>query len=185
MPESLLLEVFEEQAKVTARAVESWKKQPVPFPGQVKAVQECVFLCLRFPDNVRDVLELEMKALHDEESQSAERAVKTRGIIERILSNYRELLAFTAGLVHDLEAQGCKFRRAEKLPEAAESLAKMDAWVKNDWPVCSAEELQEVREEIRRGEFLDADEAFAEIAGVTPEEWRERVRQQRERGQAS
>ena len=46
---------------------------------------------------------------------------------------------------------------------------------KDSWPWCSEQDLDEVRAEIVRGETLEMDDAFAEIAGVRREEWLRRT----------
>ena len=46
---------------------------------------------------------------------------------------------------------------------------------KDSWPWCSEQDLDDARAEIVRGETLEMDDAFAEIAGVSREEWLQRV----------
>jgi hypothetical protein len=46
------------------------------------------------------------------------------------------------------------------------------------WPP-TAGDVQRVREEVGRGEALELDAAFADIAGVSPEEWKRRVEEQK------
>jgi hypothetical protein len=52
---------------------------------------------------------------------------------------------------------------------------------KDAWPWCSEDEMDEARAESARGETLELDEAFAEIAGVSREEWLHRVEQHKRR----
>jgi hypothetical protein len=48
------------------------------------------------------------------------------------------------------------------------------------WPVGSDEEIAQARAAANRGEGLDLDEAFAEIAGVDAAAWRQRVEEYRQ-----
>lgn len=45
-----------------------------------------------------------------------------------------------------------------------------------EWPVSSRQDENKRREEIKEGNFLELDEAFAEIAGSSKEEWLAKVR---------
>jgi hypothetical protein len=72
--------------------------------------------------------------------------------------------------------------RADLEKATAEVLRLRDDTLRRwPWPPTEAE-IQRVREEVRRGEALELNAAFTEIAGVSVEKWRRRVA---EHGKAS
>ena len=75
--------------------------------------------------------------------------------------------------------------RAE-LAAAAAAVERLRDDTLRHWPWPPTEgDIQRVREAVGRGETLELDAAFAEIAGVSTEEWRRRVEEHKRAVQAS
>jgi hypothetical protein len=63
----------------------------------------------------------------------------------------------------------------DRLLEAARHFKELRARLAEEWPACSPEEEQEAMAQARRGEGLELDDAFAQIAGVDKATWLQRV----------
>jgi hypothetical protein len=69
---------------------------------------------------------------------------------------------------------------ATVLERAIQTVVQARQSVLERWPVGSDEEIAQARAAANRGEGLDLDEAFAEIAGVDVAAWRQRVEESRQ-----
>ncbi len=85
------------------------------------------------------------------------------------------------GLARSLEGlTGKPAAGRPELEKATAEVLRMRDDTLRFWPWPPTEgEIQRVREEVKRGEALELDEAFAEIAEVSAEEWQRRVQQHR------
>ncbi len=63
----------------------------------------------------------------------------------------------------------------ERLLAVAEKFKQLQIRLADEWPVCSAEEAEEVLTQMERGEGMELDDAFAQIAGIDKADWLERV----------
>jgi hypothetical protein len=79
------------------------------------------------------------------------------------------------GLLHLAQRRGRVIGRAAELEQVAAQLPSQREEFRTTFPLATEEEAREARAAIARGEYLDADEAFARIAGVDVETWRRRV----------
>jgi hypothetical protein len=77
--------------------------------------------------------------------------------------------------------EGVLRRLAEDGPEAdalrrvRDELTRFRGELEMSWPFFTRDAIEEAREAERRGELLDVEEAFAEMAGVDLATWRQRV----------
>jgi hypothetical protein len=79
-----------------------------------------------------------------------------------------------------LERLGYPLPIASQIDRDLAELREFSFEVARNWVGFAQGDLDEAREELARGECQDLDEAFAEIAGVSTEQWREKVRQRKE-----
>src|SRR5439155_1021713 len=86
------------------------------------------------------------------------------------------------GNLLDVVRQLAAARQTASRIEHADRLQKVCVWVAQlqhnhatGWPRLDPVNLQELRASVARGESLEITDAFAEIAGVTREEWLRRV----------
>ena len=69
-----------------------------------------------------------------------------------------------------------------ELEAASADVERMRDAILADWPwPPTAEEVRQAREGIGRGDYLDSEEAFAEIAGISPEAWRAKVEEHKQK----
>jgi hypothetical protein len=91
----------------------------------------------------------------------------------RTLSISRETLATLEGLGYVLPV-------ASQIDRDLAELHEFSLEVARHWVGFAQRDIDEARAELARGECQDLDEAFAEIAGVSAEQWREKVRRRKE-----
>jgi hypothetical protein len=115
------------------------------------------------------------------------RAVKDQALTVAAAQRERRVLeaAFRIGaewswrfweVVRDLTAiAGRPVEGTDRLLEAARRFKELQARLAEEWPACSPEEEQEALAQVRRGEGLELDDAFAQIAGVDKATWLQRV----------
>jgi hypothetical protein len=72
---------------------------------------------------------------------------------------------------------GQRVEGAFELADAVTEMEQVVAEARQAWPPFSDEELQEARAAIARGDFLDIDEAFAQMKGITVKELHRRVKE--------
>jgi hypothetical protein len=86
--------------------------------------------------------------------------------------------------VRALEEAGRTVANAPQLEEAIAAMERVRAALRENWPwAMTAEESAEVEAEIKGGAagWLPLDETFAEVAGVSVEEWLRRVEEHKRR----
>jgi hypothetical protein len=140
-------------------------------------VADLMALCLELSVSGRELLEKEHKRLFEEPDLTVAWLRERRRVIEELSDNYVQLVesirasAFRAWQAAGSPA-GVDFAR---LDAAVEAIALSKQRLLERWPVGSDEEIAAGRAAANRGEGLDLDEAFAQIAGVDVTQWRERV----------
>jgi hypothetical protein len=76
---------------------------------------------------------------------------------------------------------GHAVRRLNDLDAAIRHLETLKAEITANWPWLDANDLRAAREAEARGETLELDEAFAQIAGMSKEDWLRRVEEHKRR----
>ncbi|GEM_PF-6375673 len=90
----------------------------------------------------------------------------------RIMSRVVELVAAferVGGVVHG----------ADELRETHARLLQLESGIFQHWPEFTEQDAAEARAALERGDGLELDEAFAQIAGVDKETWMKRVEERR------
>src|SRR5205807_7187731 len=103
-----------------------------------------------------------------------------QALLDRTLHVLREVRALAQEVA---QSTGCPIEGAPQLDEAVETVARMKAEFVEQWPWLGDSELEKAWTEYRRGEYLDLEDAFAQIAGVDRETWRRRVDEHQQRRQ--
>lgn len=84
-----------------------------------------------------------------------------------------------------LRTQNSHFPWAGRVQESVSYSFAQQRWIKRvideGWPVESAADEQRALEEMKSGNVLELDDAFARIAGVLPQEWQQRVEEHKRR----
>ena len=58
---------------------------------------------------------------------------------------------------------------------------RVDATLEDCWPVVNEKEEQKILAEMKGGAFVELDEAFARVAGVTKEAWQARTEEHKQK----
>jgi hypothetical protein len=73
------------------------------------------------------------------------------------------------------ERAGVQVMGAEELDRTVALLEQLLKVHRDSWPKANPPTWAEAEEAFRRGEYLDLEEAFAQVAGTSPEGWQQRV----------
>jgi hypothetical protein len=184
MSESLLLRLHRGQAESLRQTVEAWQAEHNSAMA-ARDAEELVRFCLDLP--------AKGEALWNAEH---ERAVLTQGLdvsalqamrrgLEQTFADYvRMAEAVRVQAVETASRTGHEVDGLGKLEGAIGALKRLQELVVEQWPVCSPEEMVEVRAQIARGEFIDVEDAFADMAGISKEELRARLAEHQKKRQA-
>ena len=139
---------------------------------------ELALLCYELAVSGRQLLEYEYRHIFHEPDVTVSWLQERRRILEELSADFQ-------GLVESVRAVAHEARQAVGPPGAVEILGRLDEAIRaaaetkqrvlEQWPVGSDDEIHEAQAAAARGEGLDLDEAFAQIAGVDVETWRRRV----------
>jgi hypothetical protein len=90
------------------------------------------------------------------------------------------ILARVTELIETYERRGGSVEEAAELRSALGQTRRLEAQIFEHWPRFSNKDVAEARAALARGECLDLEDAFAQIAGVDRETWRRRVEERRQ-----
>jgi hypothetical protein len=141
-------------------------------------LQDLVGLCADLAVSARELIEKEYKRLFKESDLTVAWLQERRQVIEELSDSYLQLAASVKTLAcRAWQAAGSPAGAdfAYRLDGAIQAVAQAKQNVLERWPVGSDEEIAAARASAARGEGLDVDEAFAQIAGVDVETWLKRV----------
>jgi hypothetical protein len=114
------------------------------------------------------------------ESHPDQARLNTRLIFVFAKQSILQALALTDAMI----AEGIVLPEAARLPEALRQIEAQEEALFRHWELPSQEAAAEALAAHARGETLEATDAFAEMAGVTREQWLEKVEAyKRSRGQ--
>jgi hypothetical protein len=139
---------------------------------------DLVTLCTDLSKAGRDLLENEYQRIFKEPDLCVTWLRERRLAIERLSENYLQLVQSIRSLAAHVEQPPDAPSVADllsRLDGAIGSLAETKQSVLERWPVGSDLEIAAAQEAAIRGEGLDIDEAFAQVAGVDVDTWRQRA----------
>jgi hypothetical protein len=177
MTDRILFEMAEGQLRPLLR------QTPVPPGAAPLDRQEATGLvraCAWSLASMRQLWEIAYRSLFTSPPPTFAEARETREVLDRVFADRIDAAEKILALAADAAARtGQPIPETEGLASAAEDVRRLRRELAERWPVCTDDEMEEVRRQIARGEGMELDDAFAAIAGVGVEEWRRRVEARR------
>jgi hypothetical protein len=140
--------------------------------------EDLAALCSELSLSGRDLLEKEYKRIFKEPNPTVAWLRERRRVLEELSDDY-------VRLAESIRASASRAWQAAEAPVgkdvevrlggAIQAVLQAKQSVLDRWPVGSDQEIAEAQAAASRGEGLDLDDAFAQIAGVDVETWRQRV----------
>ncbi len=176
MSTSLLVRMRQNEARVID---ESFAERMAArhFDGMAREGQAAITACLDYPDIVR----AEWRCVGREIWDLVQRRepvdwLGLGGSMQEMFDSSMEVLNALRRWVQSVEEAGGRVNNAESLEETIDGVTSLRSEVLDGWPwPPSPEEITEAMAEFEHGDSLPLDEAFAEIAGVSKEEWLAKV----------
>ncbi|HYT90826.1 MAG TPA: hypothetical protein VEL76_19105 [Gemmataceae bacterium] len=147
-----------------------------------RAFQDLVTLCVELSTSGQQLLEKEYKLIFKVANLTVAWLQERRQAIEELTAKYLELVASLKGLAGPVADSAGGKDWICRLDQEAQRLVDAKQSVLERWPVGSPQEIAEVRAGNRPEDYLDVDEAFAQIAGVDVDTWRQRVENRSRQG---
>src|SRR5262245_13986507 len=177
MIDNLLVRVRRREAEALLEDVEAWKAEHTAAM-QASSIVDLIDLCLALPENAENMVRSARNWLL-EGRQAGFQAVGEAAV--RTIEVWRDVSRLVCDLARSVESRGYIVDGIPELEQAIIDLERLRVLVFDHWrQTPTDQEVSEARAAFDRGECLPPDEAFAEIAGVSVETWRDRVRQRRE-----
>jgi hypothetical protein len=139
---------------------------------------DVVAACLELSNAGRHLIEGASQRLFKNGNLTVAWLKERRRIIEELSDRYLELAdSIRTSALRAWQSAGVPPRKdvISVLDTAIKVVAEAKRTVLEDWLVGDPQEMAEARAAIARGESLDADAAFAEIAGTDVERWRRSI----------
>ena len=162
------------------------RKEGQAAPGR-QELEDLVALCIDLSASGRDLLEKEYRRLFKEPKLTVAWLRERRQVMEELTAGFLHLAESVRACVREAgEAAATLPARqvVSRLDDAINTLGQARQSVLERWPVGTDDQIAEARASAARGEGLDVDEAFAQIAGVPVEAWRLRVEEYKRQCQA-
>jgi hypothetical protein len=150
--------------------------------------EDLVTLCFELSVSGRELIEQEYRRIFKDANSSVAWLQERRQVLEDLIGAYVQLAESIRHSAHAAwKAAGSPGGEGFllRLEKAIEAVGEAKRTILERWPVGSPQEIAEAKAAIERGETLDADEAFAEIAGVDVGGWRKSVEEYKARQQRS
>jgi hypothetical protein len=158
--------------------------QPDPAAISWQDYEDLVGLCLELSASAQDLMEKEYRRIFRDANLTVGWLRERRQVLEKLSDSYVQLVASLRPCVPRAEKTAGS-RPGEDLVVLLDNGIKAVVEAKQDvlsrWPVAGPEETAAVKAAIVRGETVDADEAFAEIAGTDVDTWRKNVEEYQRR----
>jgi hypothetical protein len=175
MPETVLERHYRDR-------VQSVRHIALPKAGHValpwRDVEDLVALCSELSVSGRELLEKEFRRVFREPNLTVAWLRERRQVIADLSDNFLELAASIRATAYDAwQAAGSPTETdcMARLDGAIAAVAEAKQSVLERWPVGSDDQIAAARASVARGEGLDVDEAFAQIARVDVETWRQQL----------
>jgi hypothetical protein len=150
--------------------------------------EDLMALCFELAESGRDLVAQEYRRIFNDSNRTVSWLQERRAVLEELTGAYVQL----AESIRNSSYAAWKAAGSPggeefvlRLDKAIKAVAEVKRSLLERWPVGSPQEIAEAKAAIARGETLDADESFAEIAGVDVEKWRQSVEEYKGRRQRS
>jgi hypothetical protein len=156
------------------RFLRNWQPAPDRAPS-AEDLADMAQVALATPDTLRTLCDrVLLRAVRGDYPDVADLRLARRRL-EAVLAEASAAITHLLDLMAQAGDAGRTVSTADELRGAAAAIQQLHQRVAERWPVCDEEELRAVNEQISRGEFLDVEEAFAEMAGSDKEALRARL----------
>ena len=172
MSSEMIVDAAQRQFAAAEETLVAWKPEDSELAALVSYAENAIVLFLDRPATMRRVLERLRKVAQSEQAQNLLQLwYEGSYLFDAALRP----LAATRRVIAVLRQAGFVVEGVEKLEQTVRELEEMRDQFRKTYPAATNEEAQNDRLAIAKGEYQDADEAFAEIAGVDLDTWRKRV----------
>ncbi len=187
LPMPLTYEILHDRAESLRRHAD----QVRPEPGHLTALRMFVRDCVHLPEDCRAMATEVSKRAWDEllalkpgSSFDATPMLERRRLSEQLLDALAAVIELCSGFVEAPTIKGKFVAEASSLRETLAQVREIREEFSENFPMRNEEEIRAARAEIAAGGGLELDDAFAEIAGCSKEEWLTRVqaREQQRKG---
>jgi hypothetical protein len=157
----------------------SVQRMAVPEAGHAALAgwdfEDLVSLCLELSASGQQLLEREYQLIFQVPSLTVAWLLERRQAIEELTAKYLEVAASLKGMVGLVAGSAHGNDLVCRLEQEVQRLVVAKQRMLERWPVGSPEEIAKARAGGRPEDYLDVDDAFAQIAGVDVETWRQRL----------
>jgi hypothetical protein len=137
--------------------------------------EDLVKLCLELSASGQQLLEREYQLIFKVPNLTVAWLQERRQAIEELTAKYLELAASLSGMVGRVVDSSPGKDWVCRLDQEVQRFVDAKQRLLERWLVGSPEEMAKARAGGRPEDYLDVDEAFAQIAGVDVETWRQRL----------
>ncbi|HWG43483.1 MAG TPA: hypothetical protein VN688_11910 [Gemmataceae bacterium] len=173
--ENILVRLVQAQAQSVDDTLKSWQLPRGKPPSEV-GLSRLVQIGVRLYDDMEGAYtEGYARAVKDASLSLADLQRERQAFGEIFRTGAQAAYRLWEFLDRIAKTTGQPIKGADRLRQTAEQFKHLQARLADEWPVCSPEEEREARTSSERGEGMELDDAFAEIAGVDKASWLERV----------
>jgi hypothetical protein len=180
MPPTFLEFMTHSRAESVRDALQHWQARALPALN-AEDRRYVTRVCLDLAKDLRDIVQRQTRAVCRQPAQAVQALQEQRQALEELCEQVHKTLA---AVQTALGPQGRLAETAEEGPGldgAMEEVRAARERLLQHWPVRSPAEVAAARQRMEHGEGADAEAAFARIAGVDVETWRQRVEEHRRR----
>jgi hypothetical protein len=167
--------------------VQSVRQMALPENGHSapsgQEFEDLVALCVDLCVTGRQLLQTAFKRIFRKHNLTVAWLQERRQAIEELSGSALDLVTSVRKMVGPaLQAPGSPLEQdtISRLEEAIRIIAEARQRTLERWPVFSAQEMAEARANSTEEDYVDAEEAFAQIAGVDLDTWRQRLEKHRQ-----
>jgi hypothetical protein len=172
MSTEMIVDVVRRQFEVTDEALRAWRPADGEAAGRAAYTEDAIVVYLDRPSLMRRVVDEVYRARQAGRLTNPLRVWHGVSLLfdqlKRRATSFREMIA-------SARQDGYAIDRAEEFERAVRELEELDEQLRQQFPVATDEEATEDRAAIARGDYQDADEAFARASGVDVDTWRKRM----------
>jgi hypothetical protein len=172
---------FEEALEAAKTDIEeSWKSEE--HRGAVGRDLQCIIgQALQIPKMLRDVRNSTFDRLFDHKVDDYD---QTRKELREAFDPGLRIIARVLELVGAFERLGGTLSGASELRLANDQVRWLEKEIFEEWPWFAELDTAKTLDDVRRGEFIDITDAFAQAAGVDRESWLRHVEEHKRRKRA-
>jgi hypothetical protein len=179
MSTEMLVDVLRREFEATGEALTAWRPEDEQAAGRVAYTEDAIVVFLDRPSLMRRLVD---EVCKDREAGRIANLLQTWHEVSLLFALLKSQAAPHREAIAAARQSGHGIEHAEDFERAFRELDELADEFRKRFPVATEEEAAEDRAAIARGEYQDAEEAFARIAGVDVATWRQRVAEH-ERGQ--